>query len=129
MRWEHAMKPWLELGGGIELGYSGGRESQTRFALMPGVAFVHSLGAVTLRIEEQFGWQVVRGRLTLDAIPLRGTETRSFHEEAAVALDAALTPTIALRARAGIIVDGIFPVGHASVRAGPFVGVAVVILP
>jgi hypothetical protein len=130
LRWDaRAWRPWLELGVGIEAGVSGGRESLTRFAVLPGVALVKPVGDFELRLEQQIGWQVVHGRITLGGIPLRGTETRSFHQELAVALDAPLTEVVDLRVRGGMVVDGIYPPGYSSTRVGPFVAIAFVVKP
>jgi hypothetical protein len=130
LRWDaRALRPWLELGLGIEVGVSGGRESLTRFAVLPGVALVKPVGNFELRLEHQVGWQLVRGRITLGGIPLRGTETRSFHQELAVALDKPLTEVVALRVRGGMVVDGIYPSGFSSTRVGPFIGIAFVVKP
>jgi hypothetical protein len=130
LRWDaRTFRPWLELGVGIEAGVSGGRESLTRFAVLPGFALIKRVGTFELRLEQHVGWQLVRGRITLDGIPLRGTETRSFHQELAVALDAPLTEVVALRVRGGMVVDGIYPPGYSSTRVGPFVGIAFVVKP
>lgn len=123
-----AFRSSLELGIGIEAGFSGGDESLTRFALLPGIAYrVARLDDLSFYIEERAGWQIVRGRLTLDGIPLRGTETRSWHNELAFAAGGPLTNLVELRARVGVVIDGIYPAGHASTRVGPFVGVAIAV--
>jgi hypothetical protein len=70
---------------------------------------------------------VVNGEITLDSVPLRGTETRSFHEEAAVAAGSMVSSAVELRARLGVTVDGVYPAGHSSVRIGPVVGLAAVV--
>ena len=128
VRFDRAVIPNLELGAGLEVGMSRGDEPLARLALLPGIAFrFATVGELEFRIEEQIGWQIVHGHLTLDGIPLRGTETRSFHDELALAVDAPLTNGVELRARAGLVLDGIYPAGHASTRAGPFVGISFVI--
>jgi hypothetical protein len=130
LRWDaRLLRPWLELGLGIEAGVSGGQESLTRFAVLPGFALVKPLGSLELRLEHQIGWQLVHGRITLGGVPLRGTESRSFHQELAVALDAPLTEVVDLRVRGGMVVDGIYPPGYSSTRVGPFVAIAFVVKP
>ncbi len=119
----------LELGLGIEVGASGGSEPLQRGALLPGIALARTIGSLTWRIEEQIGPQVVRGRLSIGPIPLRGTETRSFHDELALAVDVPITDVVDLRIRAGLQIDGIYPAGHASTFVGPIVGVAAVVRP
>jgi hypothetical protein len=126
-RYERGLGARLEIGIGIQAGYSSGTETLWRAAVLPGIALTFPLDAITLRIEEQGGWQVVHGRVTLDGIPLAGTETRSFHNELSLAIDAPLSRTIDLRARAGVAIDGLFPAGHVSIYVGPFVGVAVIV--
>lgn len=126
-RWDHRVAPSLELGAGLEIGRSGGEEPLTRFALLPGVAFVYPYAAVTLRLEQQIGWQLAHGRLTLDGVPLTGTEPRGFHSETAVSIDAPISGTVSLGARAGMVIDGIYPAGHASTHVGPFVALTVAI--
>lgn len=125
-RWDRLVMPWLEVGAGVEAGFSSGDESVDRFAVLPGLAFVERVGDLSFRLEQQIGWQVAHGKVTLDGIPLRGTETRGFHYEGALAVDAMLTSGVDLRARIGVTVDGLYPVGHSSTRVGPFVGVAAV---
>jgi hypothetical protein len=126
-QWQRSIGEWLELGAGAELGVSGGHEtSLTRFAPLAGIAVVHHLGALTLRIDEQIGWQLVHGNLTLDGIPIAGTETRSFHEELTVGLDAPLSDRLSLRGRGGFVIDGLYPAGHSSTRVSPCVGVSIV---
>ena len=120
-RWDRRVVPWLELGAGIEAGASSDLQ---RLALLPGIALVTTWSGLEVRLEERAGWQIVPGTLTLDAIPLTGTETRSFHEETAVGVSAAIDHSSELRGRAGLAVDGIYPAGHSSLRAGPFIGVA-----
>lgn len=120
LRWDHSIRPPIEILIGVEAGVSGGEQPIARFAALPGIAIRL---AHDLRIEEQVGWQIVRGRLTLDGIPLRGTETRSFHNELAIAWDRHLTDLVTLRLRGGLFIDGIYPAGHASTRVGPFVGI------
>jgi hypothetical protein len=118
----------VEIGGGIETGVSGGEEPLARVAFLAGVGLrLAQLGELRVRIEELGGWQIVRGRLTLDGIPLRGTETRSWHDELAITAEAPLSNVVQLRARAGITIDGVYPAGHASTRSGPFVGISFVI--
>jgi hypothetical protein len=129
MRFDRDVTSRIELGVGLELGVSGGAQPLQRLALLPGIALVHKAGSLTWRLEEQIGWQIVRGRLTLDGIPLRGTETRSVRNELAVAVDAPLTEVVDLRVRVGLQIDGIYPVGHASTRLGPFVGISFVVHP
>ena len=125
VRWDREVWRALEVGFGIELGVSGGDEPIARFAMLPGVAYTFArVGELGLRIEEQVGWQIVRGRLTIDGIPFRGIETRSWHNEIAFAAGAPISDQIDLRARAGIVIDGIYPSGHASLRVGPFVGIS-----
>lgn len=127
MRWEHSVRDWLELGLGAELGLSGGHDSEvTRVAALPGLAIVERTGPVTLRIEQQIGWQLVDGKVTLDAIPLTGTETRSFHEELTGAIEVPVTADLALRGRAGVMIDGIYPAGHSSLRVTACIGVSFV---
>jgi hypothetical protein len=133
-RWDRMLSSKIELGLGLELGASGGDQPLTRAAILPGAAYVIGtfdtpVGAMTVRVEEQLGWQIVRGRLTLGGIPLRGTEPRGFHEEAALALDLDVNATIAVRARVGVVLDGIFPAGRGSLQAGPFIGLAAVVAP
>jgi hypothetical protein len=126
-RWQRSLREWLEIGAGAELGYSGGREtSLLRFAPLAGVAFVHPIGTLALRVDEQIGWQLVNGHLTLDGIPIAGTETRSFHEELTVGLDAPLTDRMWLRGRGGFVIDGLYPAGHSSTRTSPCVGISIV---
>ncbi len=129
LRFDRDVSSKIEVGVGLELGGSAGDEPLQRAALLPGIALVHHTGSLTWRLEEQLGWQIVRGRLTLDGVPFRGTETRSFRNELAVAVDAPLTAVVDIRVRAGLVIDGIYPVGHASTRVGPFVGVSFVLEP
>ncbi|HTL33671.1 MAG TPA: hypothetical protein VL326_11120 [Kofleriaceae bacterium] len=119
VRWDHPFRPRVEILFGLEVGVSGGEQPIARFAALPGIAIDI---AKDLRLEEQVGWQIVRGRLTLDGIPLRGTETRGWHDELALAFDRPLTDLVTLRLRGGMVIDGIYPSGHASTRFGPFVG-------
>jgi hypothetical protein len=129
-RWDRMISPVIELGIGIEVGASGGDEPITRLAVLPGGAIlITRYRAITVRIEEQFGWQIARGRLTLGGLPLRGTEPRGFHEEVAFAIDVEVNPTVALRGRVGAVVDGIFPAGHSSIELGAFVGISAVVTP
>jgi hypothetical protein len=121
LRWDHAIQPRVEILIGVEAGVSGGEQPIARYAALPGIAIRL---AHDLRLEEQVGWQIVRGRLTLDGIPLRGTETRSFHNELSIAWDLPLTDLVTLRLRGGLLIDGIYPVGHASTHVGPFAGVS-----
>jgi hypothetical protein len=121
LRWDHPIRPRIEIDLGVEAGVSGGEQPLARFAALPGIAIEI---ARNLRVEEQVGWQIVRGRLTLDGIPLRGTETRGWHDELALAFDRPLTNIVTLRLRGGVVIDGIYPSGHASTRVGPFVGVS-----
>lgn len=120
-RWDRRVIPWLEIGAGIEGGLSNDLQ---RVAFLPGIAVVAKWSTLEVRIEERGGWQVVHGTLTLDAIPLAGTETRSFHDELAVGVSAAVNSGSELRGRAGVAIDGIYPAGHSSLRVGPFIGVA-----
>jgi hypothetical protein len=95
---------------------------------LPGIAYTFAhVGELALRIEEQGGWQIVRGRLTIDGIPFRGIETQGWHNEIAIAADAALGDRVDLRARAGIVIDAIYPGSSTSLRAGPFIGISFVI--
>jgi hypothetical protein len=126
-RWDRLVLPALELGVGLEAGTSTGSDQLRRVALVPGIAFVTHRAGLELRVEERFGWQVVNGEITLDSVPLRGTETRSFHEEAAVAAGSMVSSAVELRARLGVTVDGVYPAGHSSVRIGPVVGLAAVV--
>jgi hypothetical protein len=126
LRWDRLIVPWLELGAGLELGSSTGRSALERVALLPGFAVVTKASSLELRFEERGGWQLVNGTLTLDAIPLSGTESRSFHDEVDVAVGAVLTRSSDLRGRAGLTIDGLYPAGHSSLRVGPFIGVAFV---
>lgn len=120
-RWDRRVVPWLEVGAGIEGGLSNDLQ---RVAFLPGIAVVAKWSTLEVRIEERGGWQIVHGKLTLDAIPLEGTETRSFHDEVAVGVSAAVNASSELRGRAGVAIDGIYPAGHSSLRVGPFIGVA-----
>jgi hypothetical protein len=126
MRWDRLFTPYLEAGAGLEVGFSTGDEALQRYAVLPGVAFVHPVGEIVLRVEEQLGWQLVHGRLTLDGIPLAGTETRSFHNAFAFAADAPISGDFDIRARIGFAIDGIYPAGHSSTFFGLFAGIAVV---
>jgi hypothetical protein len=128
-RWDRMFTPYLEAGAGLEIGFSFGDQALQRYAFLPGAAFVYPVGEIVVRVEEQLGWQIVRGRLTLDGIPLAGTETRSFHNAFAVAADAGLTDTFDIRARLGFAIDGIYPAGHASTFFGLFAGIAIVVHP
>jgi len=120
-RWDRRVVPWLEIGAGIEGGLSSDLQ---RVAFLPGVALVSKWSGLEVRLEERGGWQIVHGTLTLDAIPLAGTETRSFHDEIAIGVSAAIDHSSELRGRAGVAIDGIYPAGHSSLRVGPFIGVA-----
>lgn len=129
-RWDRELRPWIEVGIGLELGASGGDQPLTRAAVLPGAAVeIARYGTMTIRLEEQIGWQIVQGRLTLGGIPLRGTEPRGFHQEAALAIDFELNESVDLRARIGVVVDGIFPAGRSSIQVGPFVGLSAVVRP
>jgi hypothetical protein len=129
-RWDREITSSFEVGIGIELGASGGEQPLTRAAILPGAAIdMFRFGTMTVRLEEQIGWQIVQGRLSLGGLPLRGTEPRGFHQEAALAVDIELNATVDLRVRAGVVVDGIFPAGHRSVEVGPFFGVSAVVRP
>jgi hypothetical protein len=125
-RWEHPWK-WIEASAGVEAGYSGGHDALTRFAVLPGIALAIPVDSMIVRVEEQLGWQVATGRVTLDAIPLQGTEVRGLHDELAVAAQDRLTCSIDLRARGGLVIEGLYPEGHSSTRAGLFVGLSLVI--
>lgn len=130
VRWNHRVLDGdlrIELGLGAEVGHYGGAEPLTRVALLPGVAIAKPLGSVVVRVEEIIGWQLVHGKLTVNGIPFAGTETRSFHDEIALAVDGPLTGTLELRARAGIAIDGVYPKGYSLVRVGPFIGVELVV--
>jgi len=131
-RWGHRMATLdddvaLELGAGAELGHYGGDEPLTRFALLGGVALAKPLGAITLRIEELAGWQIAHGKITVGGLPYGGTTTRGFHDEIALAIDGALTGSLALRARGGAMIDTIEPGTSTLVRVGPFIGVELVV--
>jgi len=126
-RWDRAWLNGLELGVGLEVGFSVGSEPLARATLLPGIAKIFELGGLQARIEAAAGPQIVGGRVTLDAIPLQGIEARSFHVEVAGGLDAPLTDRLDLRARLGATMDGLYPAGHASTRLSPFVGVGVVL--
>jgi hypothetical protein len=127
-RYDRTVWRALELGLGLEIGVSGGDEPIARFAILPGIAYTFAhVGELALRIEEQGGWQIVRGRLTIDGIPFRGIETQGWHNEIAIAADAALGDRVDLRARAGIVIDAIYPGSSTSLRAGPFIGISFVI--
>ncbi len=129
-RWDREIRGWIEVGIGIEVGASGGDQPLTRAAVLPGAALIVSHHrALTFRVEEQIGWQIVSGRLSLGGLPLRGTEPRGFHQEAAFALDIELNATVELRARLGVVVDGIFPAGHSSIQVGSFIGLSAVVTP
>jgi hypothetical protein len=127
LRWAHLFGNRLELGAGVELGYSGGEEALSRVALLPTIAWVGKLSAVAARIDASVGPQLVSGRVTIDGIPLKGIETRSIHAELGGAIDAELAPTLDIRGRAGLGFDGLYPAGHASTRVAPFVELAVVL--
>jgi hypothetical protein len=127
VRWEHRFTNALEVGVGGELGYSRGDESLTRAALLPSLAWSRRAAEVSLRIEGAAGPQLVYGRVTLDGIPLRGLETRGFHAELAAMLEAELSRRVDLRAGGGIMVDGLYPVGHSSTKASPFVACIIVV--
>src|SRR4051812_42094658 len=60
VRWDRDVTRGLELGAGLELGEYSGQESLVRFALLPGIAYLHPLGTMTLRLEEQIGWQIAK---------------------------------------------------------------------
>jgi hypothetical protein len=126
LRWDARVHPSIEVGLGVEQGYSTGDESIQRFALLPGAAFVYPLGRLHLRVEDQIGWQIVRGHVTLDAIPLRGTETRGLRNELCGAVDLPVTDALDLRVRAGLTIDGLYPEYHSSTHAGVLVGVLAV---
>jgi hypothetical protein len=125
--WARLFDSGLEVSLGIELGHSGGEEPLERAALLPGVAWVAMSSAIVARAEAAIGPQLVDGRVTIDGIPLRGIETRSFHAELGGAIDGELAPTLDVRARIGIAIDGLYPAGHASTRAAPYVELAVVL--
>jgi hypothetical protein len=126
-RWDRLVLPAFEVGAGIEVGTSTGVEALERIAIVPGFAFLTRIAGLELRLEERFGWQAVHGEITLDSVPLRGTETRSFHDETGIAVDSPLSSGVDVRARVGMTIDGVYPAGHSSVRIGPFVGVAAVV--
>lgn len=131
-RWGHRMATLgddvgLELGAGAEVGHYGGDEPLTRVALLGDVAVAKPLGAITLRLEELAGWQIAHGEITAFGTPYRGTTTRGFHDEIAVAIDGAVTHSLALRARAGAVIDAIAPGTRTLVRVGPFIGVELVV--
>jgi hypothetical protein len=126
-RWDRMLDSGFEFGLGLELGYSGGDEPLTRATLLPGVAWRAKLAQVLVGADVAAGPQIVRGRVTIDGIPLSGIEPRGFHAELAAAIDGELTSRLYVRARAGVAIDGLYPAGHASTRGAPFVEIAIVI--
>ena len=131
-RWGHRIATLgddvaLELGAGAEVGHYGGDEPLTRVALLGGVAIAKPLGAITMRLEELAGWQIATGKITAFGNAYSGTTTRGFHDEIALAIDGALTHSLTLRARGGAVIDAIEPGNRTLVRAGPFIGVELVI--
>ncbi len=121
-RWEHAW-PSVEIGAGVEVAHSGGTDALTRIALLPAIALVRPVGSLQLRLEEQLGWQLVDGHVTIGGIPFAGTEPRSFHDELSAGAAARVDEGVDLRGRVGLMIDGLYPAGHSSLRAGAFIGV------
>ncbi|MBA3453750.1 MAG: hypothetical protein H0T42_11715 [Deltaproteobacteria bacterium] len=118
----------IDVGVTIEGGYTPGNadESLKRFAVMPGVGFRGAVGELLVRADVLVGWQVVDGRTHLAGLPVTGTETRCVRAELTIGVDAPLSGSFALRARAGLAVDAIYPVNvDGMTRLAPLIEIAV----
>jgi hypothetical protein len=122
---ERKLRSDIALGVALQAGYAPGNDDETlrRFAVMPLLRVQSEVaGAFSAGADVALGWQVLDGRTRLGDVPVAGTEPRSIRGEVAIFGEAPVSKRIAIRARAGLVIDAVFPASaQAATRLGPLV--------
>jgi hypothetical protein len=116
LRYGFRLRPWLDLGPVVELGYGSGgpgaaglRQTLSRVALLFGVGFEHRLlSRLSLRADAAVGWQLLSGTVDLGGSSTTGTEPRGLRLEVGAGLVIDLARSLSLVLRGGLAIDGAY---------------------
>ena len=122
LRYAYAATGWLDFGGAVSAGYGTGRGARigseqdvTRLAVLSTVGFSYGLAErISARFDLGLGWQLLSGTVEVGGARLNGREGRGLRFEAGLGLTVDLLYNLAMVARGGLALDGVFPVESAA---------------